>query len=165
MSSDPFTQAYLQHLLHYDYLTGEWIWINPLARNIRRGDVAGTVRWDGRRQISIKGRIYLGSRLAWLYMTGRWPTDEIDHKNRIKSDDRWENLREATHSENMYNRDWCERSGELRGICKEGNQFRVIIGNSYLGYYATLEEAIAVRDEALTDWAGPFAIPLERKVS
>lgn len=159
------TQAFLKHLLHYDPLTGAWTWINPISRSQRRGDIAGTVRYDGRRQIRVDGKIYLGSRLAWLYMTGTWPKDEIDHENRIKGDDRWENLRDATHSENMYNRDWCERSGELRGICREGNQFRVIIGNTYLGYYATLDEAIKVRDEALKDWAGPFAIAPERKVS
>src|SRR5882757_1550497 len=141
------TQAWLRHLLHYDPLTGEWTWVNPnpRARNICAGMRAGTVRFDGRRQISIEGKLYLGSRLAWFYMTGEWPEDEVDHKNRIKSDDRWENLRPATHSENMFNREWCERSGELRGICKEGSQYRVIIGNTYLGYYKTLEEAITAR--------------------
>ena len=162
------TPEYLRHILHYDPLTGDWTWVNPnpRARNIRRGDTAGTVRTDGRRQINLDGRCYLASRLAWLYMTCEWPPDEIDHHNRIKSDDRWENLRAATHSENMYNREWCERSGVLRGICKDGNQFRVIIGNTYLGYYKTLEEAIAARDEALKNWAGPFAVkPPERKAS
>lgn len=160
------TSEYLRHILHYDPLTGDWVWVNPQARNVRRGDIAGTVRVDGRRQINLGGRCYLASRLAWLYMTGEWPQDEIDHRNRIKSDDRWENLRAATHSENMYNREWCERSGELRGICKDGNQFRVIIGNTYLGYYKTLDEAIAARDEALKNWAGPFAVkPSERIAS
>jgi HNH endonuclease len=165
--SSPITQAYLQHILHYDPLTGDWTWINPnpRARNIRRGDIAGTVRSDGRRQINLSGKCYLAARLAWLYMTGVWPEDEIDHENRIKGDDRWDNLRPATHSQNMYNREWCERSGNLRGICKDGNQFRVIIGNSYLGYYKTLEEAISARDEALKVWAGPFAVIPERKVS
>lgn len=159
------TQEYLRHLLHYDPLSGGWTWINPIARNVRRGDVAGTQRADGRRQICILGKCYLGSRLAWLYMIGEWPSFEIDHKNRIKSDDRWDNLREATHSENMYNRDWCERNGDLRGICKDGNQFRVIVGNKYLGYCKTLEDAIDLRDKALNDWAGPFALKSsERKL-
>lgn len=156
----------LRHLLHYDPLTGKWVWINPTARTVRCGDPAGTVRYDTRRQISIMGKVYLSSRLAYLYMTGRWPAHEIDHENRLKGDDRWDNLREATHSENMYNRDWCERSGDLRGIVKDGNQFRVMIGNKYFGYYKTLEEAIAVRDQALKDWAGPFALkPDERNAS
>lgn len=159
------TQDYLRHVLHYDPLTGAWTWINPnpRARNIRRGDMAGTVRADGRRQISLGGSLFLASRLAWFYMLGVWPSEEIDHKNRVKSDDRWDNLREATHSENMYNREWCERSGDLRGICKDGNQFRVIIGNTYLGHYKTIEESMIVRDQALQAWAGPFAIPPEKE--
>jgi hypothetical protein len=36
-------------------------------------------------------------------MTGMWPSEEIDHKNLIKKDNRWENLREATHQQNMLN--------------------------------------------------------------
>ncbi len=160
------TQDFLRHVLHYDPLTGNWVWINPTTRSIRCGDTAGTVRSDGRRQIRVMGKIYLATRLAWLYMTGEWPEFEVDHENRIKGDDRWSNLRDATHSENMYNRDWCERHGDLRGICKEGNQFRVVIGNRYLGYCKTLEEAIALRDRALQEWAGPFAIkPSEREAS
>lgn len=159
------TAEFLRHLLHYDPLTGDWTWINPTSRSIRCGDRAGTTRRDGRRQISVGGSLYLASRLAWLYMTGTWPQNEIDHENRIKGDDRWENLRDATHSENMFNREWCERSGDLRGICKDGNQFRVIIGNVYLGYYKTIEAAVTARDEALKEWAGPFAItPSERKL-
>lgn len=91
-------------------------------------------------------------------MTGEWPKDQIDHINRIKDDDRWENLREATQSQNSYNRGWAEANGEWRGICRHGNQFKVDIGGHYLGLHSTFEEAKAVRDQALKDWAGPFAI-------
>lgn len=161
-----FTQAWLRHLLHYDELTGEWTWVNPISRSQRPGDRAGTTRPDGRRQIRVDGNSYLASRLAWFYMTGEWPALEVDHKNRINSDDRWENLREASHSENQFNRDWAERSGEWRGICADGNQFKVMIGNDHLGYFKTFEEAKAVRDEALKRKAGPFAvISNERKIS
>lgn len=158
-------QDYLQHLLHYDPLTGEWTWVNPISRTQRPGDRAGTTRPDGRRQISVDGDTYLASRLAWFYMTGEWPKNEIDHRNRIKGDDRWENLRDATHSENQFNRDWAERSGECRGICVDGNQYKVMIGNEHLGHYKTFEEATAVRDQALKDKAGQFAvITNERKI-
>jgi hypothetical protein len=36
-------------------------------------------------------------------MTGEWPKEELDHINLVKGDDRWENLREAKHVENMRN--------------------------------------------------------------
>lgn len=157
----------LRHYLHYDPLTGAWTWMNPLPRSkMRRGDTAGRIMDNGRRQIRISGSFFYSSRLAWLYMTGEWPADQIDHKNRIKDDDRWDNLREATQSQNSFNRDWCEVNGDLRGIFCHGNKFRVDIGGTYLGLHETLEEAVSIRDQALKDWAGPFAVlPKERKVS
>lgn len=120
---------------------------------------------NGRRQLRIASGFYYSSRLAWLYMTGSWPKDQIDHINRIKDDDRWENLREANQSQNSYNRDWAEANGEWRGIRPNGNKFAVSIGGQYLGNFVTFEEAKEVRDKALKDWAGPFALIPERKVS
>lgn len=158
---------FLRHLLHYDPLTGVWTWMNPLPRSkMRRGDIAGRLTDQGRRQIRIASGFYYASRLAWLYMTGEWPKDQIDHINRIKDDDRWENLREATQSQNSFNRDWTEKHGEWRGISACGNQFAVSIGGEYHGLYKTFEEAIAVRDQALKKKAGPFAVVTsERKAS
>lgn len=161
------TADHLRHLLHYDPLTGAWTWMNPLPRSkMRRGDIAGRLTDQGRRQIRIASGFYYGSRLAWLYMTGEWPKDQIDHINRLKGDDRWENLREATQSQNSYNRAWAETNGDLRGIYCHGNKFSVIIGGHYYGLSATIEEAVEVRDNALRKNAGPFAVvPSERKVS
>lgn len=160
------TADYLRHLLHYDPLTGVWTWINPLPRSkMHRGDVAGSIDSNGRRKIRIASAHYYSSRLAWLYMTGKWPQDQIDHKNRIKDDDRWENLREATQSQNSYNRDWAEEGGDWRGIGCCGSQYRVDVGGEYLGLYRTLDEAKAARDRALQNKAGQFAvIPFERKL-
>lgn len=161
------TADFVRHLLHYDPLTGAWTWINPLPHSkMRRGDVAGRLTTQGRRQIRIKSGFYYASRLAWLYMTGEWPKDQIDHINRIKDDDRWENLREATQSQNSYNREWCEGKGDLRGISCCGNQYTVNIGGKYYGLYKSIEEAIPVRDKALEEKAGSFAvITSERKAS
>lgn len=139
--------------------------MNPLPRSkIRSGDRAGQVDSNGRRKIGIAGGIYYSSRLAYLYMIGQWPKDQMDHVNRIRDDDRWENLREANQSQNSYNRDWCEDSGEWRGIRVNCNKFVVSIGAQYLGSFNSFEEAKAVRDKALETWAGPFAVGLERKI-
>ena len=160
------TADLLRHLLHYDPLTGAWTWVNPLPHSrMQRGDTAGRIMDNGRRQIRIASGFYYSSRLAWLYMTGEWPKDQMDHINRIRDDDRWENLREATQSQNSFNREWAESSGDMRGIRPHGNKYRVDI-QRYLGLYDTLEEAKAVRDQALKENAGPFAvINSERKVS
>jgi hypothetical protein len=161
------TADFLRHLLHYDPLTGVWTWMNPLPRSrVKPGDVAGRITSHGRRQIRIASGFYYSGRLAWLYMTGEWPKDQIDHVNRIKDDDRWENLREATQSQNSFNRAWAEVNGDLRGISLRGNQLAVSIGGQYLGLFKTIEEAIAARDRALKEKAGPFVvIPSEREAS
>lgn len=161
------TADFVRHLLHYDPMTGVWTWMNPLPHSkVRPGDIAGRIKSDGRRQLRIASGFYYSSRLAWLYMTGTWPTDQIDHVNRLKSDDRWGNLREASQSQNSFNRGWAEQSGPMRGIREHGKQFRVDIGGQYLGLHETLAEAIAVRDSALERLAGKFAVVTsERKLA
>ena len=64
------------------------------------GSIAGAKNGRGYHQIRIGGRPYSASRLAWLYMTGKWPNSEISYINGKPSDTRWANLREATTSQN-----------------------------------------------------------------
>jgi hypothetical protein len=49
-------------------------------------------------------RYMQGHRVVWALMTGEWPAHEIDHVNGTRSDNRWENLRVATHKENQWNK-------------------------------------------------------------
>lgn len=96
------TQSRLKELLHYDPDTGVFTWLVSRQR-IRCGDVAGCIRSDGYRKIGVVGKPYQAHRLAWLYMTGSWPKDGTDHRNGVKDDNRWDNLREATQCENNQN--------------------------------------------------------------
>lgn len=68
------------------------------------GQQAGAVYGDGYRTIGVNGRCYRAGRLIWLYMTGKWPQQTIDHINRVRDDDRWVNLRDVSHRENTLNR-------------------------------------------------------------
>ncbi len=86
----------------FTYKNGELFWIF-FSRGIRKNRLAGSQRKDGRYQIVIKGKIYLRSRLVFLYHKGYFP-QQIDHINRKQWDDRIENLREATTSLNQKNR-------------------------------------------------------------
>jgi hypothetical protein len=97
----------LRQLLDYDSATGLFRW----RANPRVGRVAGYVKQDGARRIKINGRTYMASRLAWLWMTGRWPVTEINHRNGVKDDDRIVNLREASHSQIQIA--WKELRGEF----------------------------------------------------
>jgi len=100
------TYERLIHLLWYDPDTGRFIWQNSVRRGWN-GKVAGSLCTGGYIQIIIDGHPYRANRLAWLYMTGEWPQWEVDHKNRIKTDNSWDNLRDITHQENSLNRRSC----------------------------------------------------------
>src|SRR6266850_3791104 len=96
------TAERLHEVLHYEPSTGILRW-KITAGGAVTGKVAGNVTIRGYRLVSIDGQRYMSHRLAWLYMTGSWPKEEIDHRNGMGSDNAWNNLREATHSENMQN--------------------------------------------------------------
>lgn len=102
------SHADLLHFLSYFPETGVFFWRNKPARNIVIGSVAGYLQTcrDGnkRRLIRIRGVNYYAYRLAWFYVTTRWPERGVDHKNCVSHDDRFENLREATASQQQMNK-------------------------------------------------------------
>lgn len=104
----------VRDILSYEPETGIFKWRKKTG-NVRAGYVAGTLGRCGYVIISIKRRTYKAHRLAWLHVTGSWPTDEIDHKNRIKTDNRFQNLRDCSGTENQHN------TG-LRSDNKSGNR-------------------------------------------
>lgn len=143
------TQSRLKELLHYCPVTGVFTWIVARQR-ARCGDAAGRINHDGYRQIGIDGKRYSTHRLAWLYMTGEWPERQIDHRNGVRDDNRWSNLREATNAENGQNRG--VRSNSTSGFMgvtwsKKLGMWQAQIGIAgrvkYLGYFTTQEDAHA----------------------
>jgi len=98
------TQEELHQLLDYNPETGEFFWkVN--SRCIKVGQKAGYVcKTHGYEHIFINKKQYRSHRLAWLYVHGKWPEPEIDHINRVKTDNRIANLREADRSMNNLNR-------------------------------------------------------------
>jgi hypothetical protein len=97
------TAERLRELLHYEPETGIFVWLVKPSRRVRAGAVAGCI-YCGYRRIKVGPRLYPAHRLAFLWMTGEWPKAEIDHINMDRADNRWRNLREASHSQNQVNR-------------------------------------------------------------
>lgn len=95
-------QIILKSLLDYNELTGVFTWKKPTDARILCGTVAGRIYSAGYREIEIGGVYYRANRLAFIWMLGNAP-DEVDHKNKIRSDDRWCNLRSATRAQNVQN--------------------------------------------------------------
>lgn len=98
------TQSRLRELLHYDPDTGWFTWRVQLNGRAPVGSRAGTIKKRGNREIKIDGKLYQSGRLAFFYVTGRWPKPEIDHRDGDPDHDRWSNLREASHGQNQQNK-------------------------------------------------------------
>ena len=92
----------LRKLLHYYPMIGIMVW-RVSKGTARAGNTAGTIHHTGYRDISVAHKKYKAHRLAWLYIHGTWPEGEIDHINGILDDNRLDNLRVVTRSQNMQN--------------------------------------------------------------
>jgi hypothetical protein len=97
------TQKELKSQLHYNPDTGLFIRNKALCNSVKIGDVAGAPDGKGYLRISVNMKRHKAHRLAWLYMTGELPKNQIDHINGVKNDNRFINLREATNSQNKSN--------------------------------------------------------------
>lgn len=143
------THASLLRVLRYDPETGHFIWLVTYSKAIA-GHRAGWLNGAGKRRkpswrLRVGGKYYAASRLAWFYMTGRWPV-EIDHRNLDPVDDRWENLREATREKNEANKGVRQNNKlGLKGVDAFGNGFRAQIMRHrrklYLGTFPTAADA------------------------
>ena len=92
------TAEQLRQVLHYDADTGIFRWIKKTAKATHIGDIAGSPTSNGYLKIKIFKRHYSCHRLAWLYVTGIWPTHFVEHFNRDKKDNRFANLHDANRS-------------------------------------------------------------------
>lgn len=98
------THRVLLGLLHYEPGSGAFVWKVRPSIGTPEGAVAGTTLTQGYRSIRIKRAGYRAHRLAFFYMMGRWPLDQIDHIDGDRANNCWANLREASRSQNGANR-------------------------------------------------------------
>ncbi|MEK6294411.1 MAG: HNH endonuclease [Paraburkholderia tropica] len=156
--------AQLRALLTYDAETGIFRWRERRNHLTPKGSVAGTVNSKGYVMIGVARRLYQAHRLAWLYVTGEWPKDLIDHINTIRTDNRFENLREASKTENNRNRSAgiAGRKG-LKGATfrkKEGAWYSGIWSAGkriHLGTFSSEQEAHEAYCKAADEMHGEFA--------
>jgi hypothetical protein len=125
-TTPPLTQDRVRELLSYNPETGRLIWIRKAAPNayrIKIGSTAGTRMNTGYLEICINDRRYLAHRIAWLYMTGSWPTGQIDHMDGDRTNNVFSNLRDVPHFGNQQNFKRARvdnRSTQLLGVSRSG---------------------------------------------
>jgi hypothetical protein len=117
-------------LVSYDAESG--IFIRLKSRKNWVGKQAGKTDSQGHRQILLDGTVYQAHRVAWLIMTGMWPSMEIDHKDGNPANNSWANLRLATRVQNLRNKG-CDSDSKtgIKGVClvmwKKSTRWRVSV--------------------------------------
>ena len=162
-SSGPeLTAERLRSVLCYDPSTGLWTWVRPSGSKLKPGTPAGYVG-QGRRRIAIGKIEYLASRLAVLFMTGEMPTTDVDHKDLNSENDRWNNLRVATRTQNIVNgRVRKNNKAGFKGVTRlKSGRYRASCTlnrcSYYLGVFDSPHEAHAAYMEAARGNHGEFA--------
>ena len=174
------TQEYLKKRLYYNPETGEFIWRERKAVN---GGVAHLKIWNiryagkeagaifvnpknttGYRNIGIDYKSYPAHRLAYLYMVGEFPTHLIDHIDRNGLNNKWDNLRPATPSQNCAN--FIPPKNNTSGykgvsFVKASGKYHAYVTvnrkRKNLGLHTTAKEAAIVVNKANREIFGEFA--------
>ncbi len=154
----------LHHSLDYDSETGGFTRkINASARGslISRWHgkpTAYSVTSEGYLRVSVGTRQYLAHRVAWAMVYGEWPTDQIDHINHIRHDNRISNLRVVSDAENRKNMKLRTDNGSgVAGVTwrSERKKWRArvqVAGKGiFLGNFDSIDDAIKAREMALIE--------------
>ena len=158
------TQDYLKDVFDYDAETGLFSRKKVFTNVSKVGVPLGAKQSNGYIIINIAGRVYRAHRLAWLYVHGEWPEEDIDHINGDVTDNRICNLRKASRSENLCNTklprtntsgfkgvSWDSARGKWFGKVQFGNKQYPV------GRFDTIEQAVDAVNEKRIELHGEFA--------
>ena len=153
----------------YNPDTGEFTWKNS-SFGRKSGAIAGGLNRNGYCRISYNHKKYMAHRLAFVCMGEEIPA-LVDHKNGIKNDNRWSNLRPANSTQNAVNsKKGSGFSSNSKGVYYtryRTKPWKVELGKDgksiYFGYYKTEEEATKVAKQKYRELHGKFS-PYERKI-
>lgn len=161
------TAELVRKLLDYDPATGNLHWKYDMRR-VPADGVAGMLCSDGYRRIGINKKQYPAHRIVWLHAYGELPDCDIDHINHDRSDNRIENLRLATRSENVHAQRILPRNTSgYRGVhwSKEDKRWiaQIKIGGKgyHIGSFQNPEDASAAYQAASAKHFGEFAYSLD----
>ena len=138
----------------FTYKDGKLFWAKSPKYDILIGSEAGYTRSDGYIVVGFKGRTYLLHRVIFLMFNGYLP-ELVDHRDQDHTNNRKENLREATKRENVYNtrKLWGHNTSGVRGVSWDSKKQKWAVRfkhegkYKFFGYFENKEEAIMVREQ------------------
>lgn len=143
-ASGELTQALLKELVSYDPDTG--LFTRLTGQN--KGKEAGYLTEDGYINVEILGVTYPAHRLAWFYMHGKWPKADIDHKDRQRTNNIFDNLRDVSRSDNLFNRGMMKNNTSgVRNVYWSKKRKKWVVNRNennkriYVAAFDSLEEA------------------------
>lgn len=141
------TTKRLCELLDYNPLSGAFTRLIRTCNRVKVGEQAGALNKLGYRQINIDGTIYYEHRLAWLWVTGKWPTNDIDHLDGDRTNNAFSNLRDVPRGMNLENQRKASKNSKtgFLGVIAYKDRFRATIVKNhkhyFLGTFDTAEKA------------------------
>lgn len=166
------SQELLQELLHYDPIVGTFTWKVRDVRHFKTehqsktwntkyaGKPAGYVKRSGGDLyyllIGISDNKFMAHRLAWMYINGKEPKDQLDHINGVTADNRIVNLREVDNQANGKNQKLnCRNTSGRVGVSRyhyNKSKWIAIITNDQkqdiLGIFDNFDDAVKARERA-----------------
>jgi len=168
--------VFLKECFFYDEFSGALTWkVRPLHhfKNIHgmntfnskfSGRIAGSVMEKGYLTVSVSGNRFLVHRVVWKLVTGIEPPKHIDHRDLNKANNKFQNLRQATKSQNGFNRNpSVSNSTGFKGVSWDSSRekfYSSIFANGKtvsLGRHTTAEQAYAAYCKAAKEIHGEFA--------
>lgn len=142
------SQAYLRQHFDYDPDTG----LLRRKTGPRTGRIVTPPKGGGRIEVRVGDQKFFAYRVIWKWVTGEEPPPTLDHKDTNPTNDRWDNLRPATESQQKWNQNVARH-----GVEKHGRKYRAKVGrNTRIGSFDTEEEAAKAAADARQERAGEF---------